>query len=89
MRCSEPGGASRLQSWRPVRRVAELWSLGGTGRLGMNVTHTSDRFSTTDYTDDTDVFLSVPIRGIRGSLCLSRQVRGVAASAERFGLGLS
>ena len=25
---SEPGGASRLQSWRPVRRVAELGALG-------------------------------------------------------------
>ncbi|MBI3413801.1 MAG: isoprenylcysteine carboxylmethyltransferase family protein [Verrucomicrobia bacterium] len=28
MRCSEPGGASRLQSLRPVRRVAELGSFG-------------------------------------------------------------
>jgi hypothetical protein len=28
MRCSEPGMASGLQSWRPVRRVAELGSLG-------------------------------------------------------------
>ena len=28
MRCSEPGGASRLQSLPPVRRVAELGSLG-------------------------------------------------------------
>jgi hypothetical protein len=28
MRCSEPGEASRLQSTRPVRRVAELVSLG-------------------------------------------------------------
>jgi ribosomal protein L40E len=28
MRCSEPGGASRLESWRPVRRAAELGSFG-------------------------------------------------------------
>jgi hypothetical protein len=28
MRCSEPGGASRLQSLPPVRRVAELGSFG-------------------------------------------------------------
>ena len=28
MRCSGPGGASRLPSWPPVRRVAELGSFG-------------------------------------------------------------
>jgi len=28
MRCRAPARASRLPSWRPVRRVAELGSLG-------------------------------------------------------------
>jgi len=33
MRCSDPGGGSRLQSLRPVRRVAEAWVVATLERV--------------------------------------------------------